>query len=176
MGLRSDSRKFTSEFVEVTALRGNDSGSFRSGRLRGLQIAWQVEYGTRLNPVDVVALEYTWIGAQQGHQHLVERDIGRFQGQRNFAGCIAGTDLDLAPFDFARLSFAFVAAIAVACTVVGLRWARLGWRKQQGVVTHDPARGPTGFQQEVKKRIGDRALATEPNVEPAVGALLQRSL
>ena len=87
--------KAPTEIVEIAALGGDGLASFPgtdSARLLG---GGQVDHGARLDAVDVAADECVGARPKHGHQHLVQRHIGRAVGFGDAARRVAGLNPNL---------------------------------------------------------------------------------
>ena len=91
-GRRGSARQLAAEFIEVAALRGQNFARLTVGRGAGFGGAGQLQHGTGLEAVHVALDEGIGIRAQQCHQHLIQRYIGRAVGAGNAARGIPGFD------------------------------------------------------------------------------------
>ena len=95
-GLGCIAGQLVAELVEIARLGRHDLAGFthRDGLGRGF--VGNGDHGARAQAVDVAADEGLGIGAQDGNQHLVERDAAGPVGAGKAAGRVAGLDAQLA--------------------------------------------------------------------------------
>ena len=95
MGRRGIGGQFFAEVAKVAALCDHSLCGLR--RSNGLRLLGRghIHHGTRFDAVDVAVDKGLGVGAQQGHQHLIERDRGWLGGHGDLAGGIAALDGDL---------------------------------------------------------------------------------
>ncbi len=193
--------EFAAECVEVTALCRQNLAGFARWRSQCGCLVRHLQHGTCLDPVDVALDEGAGVGAQQRHQHLVQRYAGRAVGIGQAAGRIPRLDGDAFGRSRAWAGRCGVAGRAcggrrrIACNgrcraLLGLRphhggrdlrrrgdcgrRAAQSWRiEQHGVAAHDVAAAPRGIENQVHERVVDGAVAGQTQHGRAVGAALQ---
>ena len=91
---RRSAGQLAAELVEIAGLGGNDLARFarRGGLGRGF--VRHGEHGAGAHAVHIAVDEDLGIGAQHGHQHLVQRNAGRQVGGSDAACRVPGLDAD----------------------------------------------------------------------------------
>ena len=93
--LRCCTGQAPSEIVEIPALGRDGLASFTGADGARLLGGREIDDGAGFDPVDVAANKSVWARAKHGHEHLVQRNVGRFVGCCNAACGIAGLNTHL---------------------------------------------------------------------------------
>ena len=188
--------QLAAEGVEVAALGCQDLASLGVGHRLGGGFIRNLQHRAGAYAVHVTLDECIGVGAHQGHQHLVQRNICRAVGIRNPTGRVAGLDGHAVGGGGARccrcthggcgwsrytrrggalLCHGWRSDLGRCC---GCRWgtAQCRWVKQQGVAANNLACAPGGVQDQIEKRIVDRAVAGYPQHGAAIRTALQLDL
>ena len=175
------------EFVEIAALCGQDLASLVLGDRVGLGLARHLQDGARADAIDIALNERLRVGAQHGHQHLIQRHIRRAVGIGNASGSVSGLDGDglfacrcgrtgrrRAAHGGRTLRGGFHGACR--CNFgfgshLHRRFAHGGGIKQHGVAARQSPGVPVGIHHQVHKRLVHGPIAAQAQHRGTVGAL-----
>ena len=201
LGARCPVCELSTELVEILALGNNDLRGFAGRRCLDLFGRGQIQDCAGPHAIDVIAAKCSRVGAQQGHQHLIEGHVDGFCRQGNFAGRVAGFDGDLSAWRRGGAGGRPNVALTRLCRLrrgrrrqcgsLG-RWAADGCRgrrdlrrgrlgclfqtgrvKQQRVVANNAPRRPIGLQNHIDERLVDGLIAAQSEIVAPVIAFLQ---